>query len=125
MKILLGTLLAVGGYFLWTHFSAPEEPVTVAAEQPPAAVDYAIKVRVKRILEEWKKQSLAEKSRQERSSMLDLKAEINEIRRRLYDQGLHDERSLRQTMVQAAAELGYAPEQAAYLVGRALGERPR
>ncbi len=128
MKFLLFTLLAAGGYFLWVHFSAPEAPLPVDVEQPaatPAPVDFAIKMRVNRILEEWKKQSLAEESGQERISMLDVKSEINEIRRRLYDEGLHDERSLRQTMVRAAVELGYASEQAEYLVRRALGERPR
>lgn len=122
MKSLVFVLLAAAGYFLWAHFSAPEPPVAVklpAATPPP--VDFAIKMRVKRILEEWKKQSLAG---QGRISMLDIDEEVNEIRERLYDRGVHDARSLKETMVRAAVELGYSYDQAEYLVARALGQRP-
>lgn len=125
MKILLPTLLAVGGYFLWTYFSAPEEPVTVAAEQPPPAVDFPIKMRVKRILEEWKEQSLAAEVGRNRSSMVEMNAEINAIRQRLYDQGQHDDQTLRDLMVRAAVELGYEKTQAEFLVGRVLAGRSR
>jgi hypothetical protein len=126
MKFLLLVLLVVGGYFLWAHFSAPEEPLPVAAEQPvatPSPVDFAIKMRVKRILDEWKNQTLAAEVNKQRSSMLDIGVEINEIRRRLYTEGLHDARSLQNTMVRAAVELGYSREQAELLIGQVLSGR--
>jgi hypothetical protein len=125
MKFLLLVSLAVGGYFLWTHFSKVEEPRPVA-EQPaatPAPVDFAIKMRVKRILDEWKKQTLAAEVNKQRPSMLDIGVEINEIRRRLYNEGLHDARSLKSTMVRAAVDLGYSREQAELLIGQVLGGR--
>jgi len=119
-------VLAVVGYYLWSSLVVPEPepaPLQEAPEPAPTPVDFAVKMRVQRILDEWKRQSLALEAQRKSASMLDLDAEINEIRRRLYDNGLHDAKSLEQIMVQAAVELGYAPDQARLLVGEVLGAR--
>lgn len=131
VKLVL-LLLAAGvvGYCVWSQREAPvpTEPVVAeagVAEQSPPAVDFPIKMRVKRILEEWKEQSLAAEVGRKRSSMLEVNAEINAIRQRLYDQGQHDDQTLRDLMVRAAVELGYEKTQAEFLVGRVLAGRSR
>jgi len=57
--------------------------------------------------------------------MVDIPGEITEIRRRLQSEGWHDTQALRDTMVQAAVELGYARDQAALLVDEVLAARRR
>lgn len=122
MKILsLLVLLGVSGYLAYqTWFSEqPAEPFVEAAVPPPAeTVDFAVKVRVRRLIEEWKAQSLAQAEGKRRPSLIVVEAEINDIRRRLYDKGLHDDKSLKELMTRAAVELGHSPDQAKYLIGK-------
>jgi len=127
--LVLVLLLAAAGYYWWSRSVAEEEAAAAAeaapvvAEAPVPPVEFGIKMRVKRILDEWKKQSLATGAKDKRTSMVEIEGEINVIRRRLYEQGLHDAVSLKDTMVQAAVELGYAPDQARHLVIQVLGGR--
>lgn len=123
MKSLLVLVLAgVAGVFAYRHWTAeaemPPAAVEVAPEQPEP-VDFAVKVRVRRMIEEWKNRSAGGARR---PSLTDIEAEINDIRRRLYDKGLHDEQSLKELMNRAAIELGHSPEQAKYLIGKVIAE---
>ena len=52
--------------------------------------------------------------------MTDIESEISDIRQRLYDKGLHDEKSLKEMMTRAAVELGHLPDQAQFLIGKIL-----
>ncbi len=127
---MLLLLLAAGGYYWWSQRPAPAPAAPTASSEAPAEiqaapepVDFAIKMRVKRILDEWKRQSLLTAEKDRKASMVQIDSEVTDIRRRLYEQGLHDAQSLRQTMQRAAVELGYAPEQAEHLVKEVLGGR--
>jgi len=133
MKVLLIIALLTAGYFGYQHWAAeelpaPEPEAEVVVEEPgpaPAPVHFSVKMRVKRILDEWKNESLQAPGRPSRSSMADIPGEITEIRRRLQSEGRHDAQALRETMVQAAVELGYARDQAALLVDEVLAARRR
>jgi len=125
VKILFILALLIVGYFGYQHWTgAPAAEAEVEVDEP-APVNFSVKMRVKRILDEWKNQSLQAAGRPSRSSMADIPGEITEIRRRLQSEGRHDAQALRDTMVQAAVELGYARDQAALLVGEVLAARRR
>jgi len=79
-------------------------------------------MRVRRILEEWKRITL--KSSGVGSSgptMVSIREEFSEIRKHLFSKGAYDEEALNQVMRQAARELGYSPDQAETLDSGALG----
>ncbi len=130
-NLLLLILLGGVGVFVYHEWqpsleeieSSPVEETEQVEEEPP--VNFSVKMRVKRILDEWKNESLQAPGRLRRSSMVDIPGEITEIRRRLQSEGRHDAQALRDTMVQAAVELGYARDQAALLVDEVLAARRR
>lgn len=127
--ILLGLAAGVG-YFMYGQWVAQTEKAEAEAKaarqqvvvEKPEPVDFAVKVSVRRIIEEWKNRSLAEVGGVRRPSLTDIEAEINDIRRRLYSKGLHDEKSLEDLMTRAAVELGHSPEQAKFLIGKVITE---
>lgn len=117
--LVLLVVVGVCGFFAYEEwFSAPppaeSPPAEVAAPEP---VEFAVKVRVRRMIEEWKNRSAGSARR---PSMTDIESEVNDIRRRLHDKGLHDEKSLKELMTRAAVELGHTPDQARILIGKIL-----
>jgi hypothetical protein len=122
MKTLITLSLLIVGYFGYQYWTAreslppPSEPDAEMEVEQSAPVHFSVKMRVKRILDEWKNESLQVPGRPRRASLVDIRGEITEIRRRLQSEGRHDEPALRDIMVRAAVELGYAPDQAALLV---------
>jgi hypothetical protein len=120
-NLLIAVLLGMVGVFAYRHGMTEEEtPVAeLVVAQEPEPVEFAVKVRVRRMIEEWQNRSAGGARR---PSLTDIEAELNDIRRRLYDKGLHDEQSLRELMIRAAADLGHSPEQAKYLIGKVIAE---
>lgn len=135
MKFLLIALVLVGAYFGFRWWTAEEGPSVLPEEESAeelaeaavqaAPVDFPTKVRVRRVLEEWKRRSLEGSSRPRGGSIVDIRSEVSEIRRRLHRDGLQDEGALEDLMVRAAVELGYAPDQAGLMVRAVLSESRR
>lgn len=130
MKFLLIALVLAGAYFGFRWWTAEEGPSVLPEEEPAeelseatvqaVPVDFPTKVRVRRLLEEWKHRSLEGSSRPRGGSIVDIRSEVGEIRHRLQRDGLYDEGALEDLMVRAAVELGYTPDQAALMVREIL-----
>jgi hypothetical protein len=117
-SLVLLVLVGVAGYFAYSRWTVEEEVpvVQVAVVQEPEPVDFVVRMRVRRAIEVWKDQTAG----RQRPSLVEVGAEVNSIRHRLYGTGRHDQPSLKQTMVRAAVELGHPPDQAEFLIGKIL-----
>jgi len=130
-NLLLLVIIGGAGFFAFQKWTAsPEAPDPSLDDQTQgwveaSPVDFSIKMRVKRVLDAWKLEALEIPGRARASSIVSIPGEMAEIRRRLQRDGLHDLRFLRETMVQAAVELGYARDQATLLVDEVLAARRR
>lgn len=125
-NLLLICALGAAGYlgysYCFTEPPPPPAPPPAPAPSKIKPVDWQVKMRVRRILEEWKRITL--KSSGVGSSgptMVSIREEFSEIRKHLFPKGAYDEEALNQVMRQAARELGYSPDQAETLVSGALG----
>jgi len=120
-------ICAMGAAAYLTHqywFTGPPPPpsATPAAPAKIKPVDFSVKMRVRRILEEWKRIVLKSSGvAPSGETMVSIREEIGQIRNHLFSKGTYDEAALHRVMMQAARELGYPPDQAEIVVSGALG----
>jgi hypothetical protein len=79
-------------------------------------------VKVKRMIEEWKRLSVARQNGHEAVSRVAFAADLADIRKQLHGEGRHGEDDLRQIMQAAAKEAGYAAEEIDGLLAAILSE---
>jgi len=126
-NLLIVVLLGAVGYLGYEKWLTPPASLPPPVEVAPVDeavrpdVTFPIKMRVKAILEEWKRISVSTPEREKRAAGVKIVDELLQILEALHKQGLHDEESLREVMVKAALELRYDAQQANYLVNEVLG----
>jgi hypothetical protein len=124
MKTLLFlTLCLVGGYYAYQHFN--EKPPAPAAVVPPAVkpvpVDFAIKSTVRKLFEEWKRRSLAFSGKERSSTRIDPASELKEIRRKLFEKGIHSEVAVNDVIVRSLREIGVPEKDISEVAGGITG----
>jgi hypothetical protein len=130
MKILFLLLLIVGGYFAYDHLTAKEPPdlqLPVPQELPAVRpVEFADKASVRKLLEEWKSRTLGESAGGHGvagSRVLNAEVELREIRRRLFNRGIHDESAVADVVQRALRELGVKESEISDLANSIMGVR--
>lgn len=131
MKILFLLILIVGGYYAYDYFTAKEVPalqLPVPPERPAALppVDFADKASVRKLLSEWKSRTLGDPAGGHGvagTAAINAEVELREIRRRLFDRGIHDESAVADVIQRALRELGVKESEVAGLAGSIMGMR--
>jgi hypothetical protein len=127
--LLLLAALGLLGYYGYLQWFAKESVVPPApAPAPvikakPEPVDFAVKSRVRRLLEEWKRRSLSSGGSEVGSASVDPGRELTEIRRIVFSDGRHSEAAIRETISRALRELGVAEGEVNEVAGGILGMR--
>lgn len=118
--LLLLAAAGVAAYYFWPVPAAPSAPPSPPppAAAAPSPVAFPLKVRVKRLFEEWERFSVARSRGESESARVIMGAELLKLKESFHREGLHDTNSMRKEMVRAAAELGKAPEQAGYIIDK-------
>lgn len=134
MKILFLLLLIVGGYYVYDHFTAkeprapqlPVPPERPAARPVPLPVEFADKASVRKLLAEWKSRTLGDPSGGHGvagTGAVNAGVELREIRRRLFNRGIHDENAVADVIQRALRELGVKESEVPGLTSSIMGMR--
>ena len=114
--LLLFAIAGILGYYAYHHWLAKPEPpppplplpaakVVVAKPEP---VNFAVKSRVRKLFEEWKRRSLGNARSQLGSASVDPASELTEIRKTIFRDGVHSEAAVLDMIKRALRELGVA-----------------
>ena len=130
-NLLLLIALGVLGYYGYKEwFSKPVRPpvavpppVAVEVTAKPEPVSFAIKVRVRNLLAEWKRRSLGGQSSELGSATIDPAGEVTEIRKLLFRDGIHSEAAVADAVSRALRELGVAEHEIKEVTGGILRMR--
>lgn len=117
--LLLGCAL-LGHYAYKTWFSAPPpDPVPVQAGPVPKLekVDFAIKSRIRKLFEEWKRQQLASGTGQHGMPGANPDEERKQIRQLLFREGRYSEAAFGEVAARALREMGVAESELATALG--------
>ncbi|MBE2179804.1 MAG: hypothetical protein IAE97_04980 [Chthoniobacterales bacterium] len=76
-------------------------------------------MRVKRIIEEWKRSETQSGDRAGYTPMVNVRDELMWIKRHMFSRGIHDTQSFQSAILQATKELGHTDEQAE-IIARAI-----
>jgi hypothetical protein len=114
MKNLL-LLVALGalGYYAyrgWMSESQATLLAVAAADAPPAAVDFNVKTRVRKMFEEWKRRQLMS-SQPHGARLSNMSRELDELRKYLFANAVHSEKGLHALLSHALRELGVSKEE--------------
>ncbi|MFM8888029.1 MAG: hypothetical protein ACKOKC_16645 [Chthoniobacterales bacterium] len=131
MKILYLLLVIAGGYYAYDYLTAKEPPaprLPGPLERPaaPPPVDFADTASVRKLLAEWKSRTLGDPSGGhgvEGSPALNADVELREIRRRLFNRGIHDESAVADVIQRALRELGVKESEVQGLASSIMGMR--
>lgn len=109
--VLLLCLVAVG-YFAYRKWSV-SEPVAVfqsaaAAPAKPQRVDFDVKSRVSKLLQEWKRRRLSTPKSQHGAASVDPDEALKEIRQSLFRQGRYTDAAMDEVVAASLRELGVA-----------------
>jgi len=126
--LLFLTLCLVGGYYAFQHFTEKSPaPVTVvpvvAPPLKPVPVDFAIRVQVRKLFEEWKRRSLGLPGQESSGSGIIPASELKEIRRKLFEKGIHSEVAVKDVIVRSLREIGVPEEDINEVAGGIIGMR--
>ena len=120
-SLLIVAGLVLLGYYGYNHWLAtPEPPPPPPAPPPtpakvvqakPQPVDFAVKSRVRKLLEEWKRRSLGGTGSHLGSATVDPARELTEIRKGLFRDGVHSESAVLEVIKAALREMGVAEDE--------------
>jgi len=121
--LLLAALGAAAYYAYGEWFAAPANApqATVAAAAPPAPVDFTVKTRVRKLLEEWKRRQLTS-SQPHGARLTDMSRELDDVRRHLFGKSVHSEQGLVDTLSLALRELGVSEDELEHLAKGIIAE---
>ena len=110
-NLLLLASLGVLGYFGYQNwFTQPEPPPALPAakvvEAKPEPVNFAVKSRVRKLFDEWKRRNLGNADSQLGSAAVDPASELTEIRKTLFRDGVHSEAAVLDVIKRALRDLG-------------------
>lgn len=113
--LVLSGIVALG-IGTWHYWPQEPPPAPVQGPPPPAKVDFPVKMRVKRLIEEWKRRETLSGDRAGYVPLVKVQDEMTWIKRHMFSKGIHDAKSLRNVILQATKELGYSDEQSEIIV---------
>jgi len=129
-KLLFLILCVIGGYYAYQYFTdkppAPVVPAPVVVAMPavkPAPVEFTIKSTVRKLFEEWKKRSLGLPAKERGSAGIIPASELKEIRRKLFEKGIHSEVAVKDVIVRSLREIGVPEEDINEVAGGIIGMR--
>lgn len=109
--LLLLVALAIGAYcayqFLLPEPPPPPAPPPVVAAKPEP-VNFAIRSRVRKLFEEWKRRNLGNPIVEHGAPAIVPASEFNQIRKSLYAEGIYAGDAVRDVVVRSLRELGVA-----------------
>ena len=121
-NLLLIAGLGVLGYLGYQEwFAQPEPKPAAAAVAPPAPVDFAVKTRVRKMFEEWKRRQLTS-SQPHGARLTDMSRELDDVRRHLFGKAIHGEKGLQEIIENALRELGVSGAELKQLAKNIIAE---
>lgn len=130
--LLLFAVVGILGYYAYHHWLAKPEPPPPPPPAVPAAkmvaakpepVNFAVKSRVRKLFEEWKRRSLGNAGSQLGSATVDPASELTEIRQTLFREGVHSEDAVHDVIKRALRELGVAEKELNEVAAGIVGMR--
>jgi len=108
--------MAVAGYWAYERWLVAKEPaaqesspaVKVVAPPKPEPVNFAVKSRVRKLFEEWKRQELRTSSGEHSVAAVKASEEIKQIRQYLFREGHYSEGAIHDLVVRSLREMGVA-----------------
>ena len=110
-RLLLLAGLSLLGYLAYAYLMAPPEPPPpppVVIEAKPEPVDFAIRSRVRKLFQEWKRRELGDGNGQLGVAAIDPGEEIRQIRQSLFREGRYSESAVAEVVTRSLRELGVA-----------------
>jgi len=130
--LLLFAVVGILGYYAYHHWLAkpeppppppPAVPAAKVVEAKPEPVNFAVKSRVRNLLEEWKRRELGTPAREQGTAALDPALELTEIRKTLFRDGVHSEAAVHDVIKRALRELGVAEKEINEVAAGIVGMR--
>ena len=129
--LLLFAIAAILGYYAYHYWlAAPEPPPpppplpnAKVVEAKPEPVNFAVKSRVRKLFEEWKRRNLGNAGSQLGSATVDPASELTEIRKTLFRDGVHSEAAVHDVIKRALRELGVAEKEINEVAAGIVGMR--
>ena len=118
--LLLFAIVGILGYYGYHYWLAapepsppppPPVPAAKAVEAKPEPVNFAVKSRVRKLFEEWKRRNLGNAGSQLGTATVDPASELTEIRKTLFRDGVHSEAAVLDVIKRALRELGVAEKE--------------
>jgi hypothetical protein len=130
-NLLLLASLGVLGYFGYQKWFAqpepppppPPVPAAKVVEVKPEPVNFAVKSRVRKLFDEWKRRNLGNADSQLGSATVDPASELTEIRKTLFRDGVHSEAAVLDVIKRALRELGVAEKELNEVAAGIVGMR--
>ena len=113
-RLLLVAFLGLAGYYAYEWVSqepAAPAPVPSAAPVKKKPVDFAMRSRVNKLFQEWKRQQLITDKGQQGLATCNPEEELNQIRQHLFREGRHSESAVADLVSQCLQEMGLAEEE--------------
>jgi hypothetical protein len=130
--LLLFAIVGILGYYGYHYWLAapeppppppPPVPAAKVVEAKPEPVNFAVKSRVRKLFEEWKRRNLGNAGSQLGSATVDPGSELTEIRKTLFRDGVHSEAAVLDVIKRALRELGVAEKEINEVAAGILGMR--
>ncbi|MFM8885631.1 MAG: hypothetical protein ACKOKC_04355 [Chthoniobacterales bacterium] len=117
-RILLLIGCGLLGYYVYNTWFAEPPPAPVVPVQAKAEkVDFAIKSRVRKLFEEWKRQQLASGAGQHGAVAANPDEERRQIRQLLFREGRYSDAAVGEVIARALREMGVAESELGTVLG--------